>query len=96
MTNVVKPKTTPAGTLDNTKPTDMATASSTAPSPPSIPPGARCPVGSNLALDSKALMEALPDQLGQVSGGRIPLASCNQGLLVELHDLGHLVVQAIV
>ena len=41
-------------------------------------------------------MEALPDLLGQGAGGGVPLSGSSQGLPVELHDLGHLVVQAVV
>ena len=49
-----------------------------------------------MLLYSEALMEPLPNKLGQVACGCIPLPGCCQGLFVELHDLGHLIVQAVV
>lgn len=51
---------------------------------------------SLLVLHSKALVEPLPNKLRQAACGSIPLAGGNQGLLVQLHHLGHLVVQAVV
>ena len=84
-----------AGALDNTKPETLPSPQHRAPSHHQLLQGLCC-VGSGLVLDSKALIEALPDLLGQVAGGGIPLPGSSQGLLVELQDLSHLIVQAIV
>lgn len=49
-----------------------------------------------LVLYSKALVEPFPDELRQAAGCSIPLIGGHQGLLVQLHHLGHLIVQAVV
>ena len=47
-------------------------------------------------LDSKVLVECLSDCLGQIASQGVPLPCRGQGLFVQLHDLRHLIVQAIV
>ncbi|KAA6418092.1 MAG: hypothetical protein FRX49_11933 [Trebouxia sp. A1-2] len=47
-------------------------------------------------LYGKALLQLLLDGLGQAASGSIPLTGSCQGLLVQLHDLTHFVVQAVV